>query len=54
MIDHLTRDSSQVDKKTRRTDIQGLRGLAVLSVVAYHSGLPIQGGFLGVDVFFAI
>lgn len=54
MIDHLTKDSSQVDKKTRRTDIQGLRGLAVLSVVAYHSGLPIQGGFLGVDVFFAI
>ena len=54
MIDHLTKDSSQVDKKTRRTDIQGLRGLAVLSVVAYHSGLPIHGGFLGVDVFFAI
>jgi len=54
VTNHLTKGSSQVDNKTRRTDIQGLRGLAVLSVVAYHSGLPIHGGFLGVDVFFTI
>ena len=47
-------DTDQDAKITRRIDIQGLRGLAVLSVVAYHSGLPIHGGFLGVDVFFAI
>jgi peptidoglycan/LPS O-acetylase OafA/YrhL len=31
-----------------------MRGLAVLLVVAFHAGLPVQGGFTGVDVFFAI
>lgn len=39
----------------RRGDIQGLRAIAVLSVIAFHFGLEVlQGGFLGVDVFFAI
>ncbi|MEI8000903.1 MAG: acyltransferase family protein [Actinomycetes bacterium] len=38
----------------RRADIQGLRALAVGMVVAYHSGLPFPGGFVGVDVFFVI
>jgi peptidoglycan/LPS O-acetylase OafA/YrhL len=37
-----------------RADIQGLRALAVLLVVAYHAGLPLPAGFVGVDVFFAI
>jgi peptidoglycan/LPS O-acetylase OafA/YrhL len=31
-----------------------LRAVAVLLVVAYHAGLPVPGGFSGVDVFFAI
>jgi len=34
--------------------IQGLRALAVLLVIAYHYGLPVKNGFIGVDVFFAI
>ena len=38
-----------------RPDIQGLRAVAVLSVVAYHAGVPLfGGGYLGVDVFFVI
>jgi len=38
-----------------RTDIQAMRALAVLLVVAYHAHLPgAHAGFLGVDVFFVI
>lgn len=37
-----------------RPDVQGLRAIAVVLVVAFHSGLPPRGGFLGVDVFFVI
>ncbi|MFM1965491.1 MAG: hypothetical protein RL134_1216 [Actinomycetota bacterium] len=38
----------------RRPDIQGLRALAVIVVIAFHAGLPVPGGFVGVDVFFVI
>ena len=37
-----------------RKDVQGLRGVAVILVVLFHSGLRVQGGFIGVDVFFVI
>ena len=41
--------------ESHRPDIQGLRALAVLLVVAFHANFPlIHGGFIGVDVFFVI
>ncbi|MBL8289751.1 MAG: acyltransferase [Rubrivivax sp.] len=37
-----------------RLDVQGLRAVAVLLVLAFHGGLGVHGGFVGVDVFFVI
>ncbi len=45
---------ARVAHRTRRSDIQGLRAVAILAVVAYHAGLPVPGGYVGVDVFFVI
>ena len=37
-----------------RSDVQVLRGLAVLLVVMYHAKFVFSGGYIGVDVFFVI
>ncbi|MDV9200051.1 acyltransferase family protein, partial [Streptomyces sp. Wh19] len=38
-----------------RPDIEGLRAVAVLGVLAFHAAVPgLTGGFVGVDVFFVI
>lgn len=42
-------------QKEFRTDINGLRAVAVLSVLLYHFDLTaFRGGYVGVDVFFVI
>lgn len=42
-------------KRHYRPDIDGLRAIAVTSVVLYHAGVSrLASGFVGVDIFFAI
>ena len=38
-----------------RSEIDGLRAIAVIPVILFHAGFNVvSGGFLGVDVFFVI
>ena len=44
-----------IESRKFRDDINGLRAWAVIAVVLYHFGvLGFSGGFVGVDIFFAI
>ncbi|MDR0588816.1 MAG: acyltransferase, partial [Burkholderiales bacterium] len=52
---YLSCDPSNPHQKNYRPHIDGLRAIAVLSVVGYHF-FPnwVKGGFVGVDIFFVI
>ena len=44
-----------MDTRSHRTDIDGLRAFAVLSVLLFHYGVTgFSGGFLGVDIFIVV
>ena len=44
-----------IPEKVYRTEIDGLKGFAILMVIIYHLNPNIlSGGFLGVDIFFVI
>jgi peptidoglycan/LPS O-acetylase OafA/YrhL len=47
--------ASIVPQSAFRSDIQGLRAVAILAVLGFHYHLPmLTGGFAGVDIFFVI
>jgi peptidoglycan/LPS O-acetylase OafA/YrhL len=49
-----TSDKPPNESRYRRQDIQGLRAIAFIMVIAFHAGLAVPGGFVGVNVFFVI
>ncbi|WP_245156091.1 acyltransferase family protein [Nocardioides sp. 503] len=50
-----TRVPPRAPSRSFRPDIEGLRAVAVLSVLIYHANLAwVPGGYVGVDIFFVI
>ncbi len=44
-----------MSERQKRADIEGMRALAILLVILFHAHVPfVSGGFVGVDVFFAL
>ena len=56
---HTTQTSCPMERTPRpqefRSDIEGMRAVAIVMVVAFHSRIGLfRGGFVGVDVFFVL
>lgn len=47
-------DSTTNKEHSKIQFIQHLRAISILLVLIYHMGLPVESGFLGVDIFFFI
>jgi peptidoglycan/LPS O-acetylase OafA/YrhL len=55
LISHFSFESKLARSGHYRPDIDGLRALAVLPVLFYHTELPgFSGGYVGVDIFYVI
>jgi peptidoglycan/LPS O-acetylase OafA/YrhL len=52
MVGDMTQASG--DSFRYRSDIDGLRAIALLLVVMFHGGFGVDGGYIGVDVFLVI
>lgn len=51
----MTAPTGALTRMGQQPGLDGLRGLSVLAVIAYHAGFPaFHGGFLGVEVFFVV
>ena len=49
-----SRRESRSPRLSYRADLDGLRAVAVLAILGFHSTSRIPGGFVGVDIFFVI